>query len=83
MQLGSAQVKQLLSMVGGGGQGGGVLSAVKNPMLNKVIGQVKQKFDANPTDECLEECTQEINGVLGRFSSLLGNDFSAITNLLR
>ena len=82
MQLGTAQVKQLLSMVGGGGQGG-ALSAIKNPMLGKVIGQVKQKFDANPTDECLEECTNEINGVLGKFSSLMGNDFSAITNLLR
>ena len=81
MQLGAGQVKQLLSMVGGG-QGGTEQAGIKNAVLNKVIGQVKQKFDSNPTDECLEECTKEINGVLGKFSSLLGDDFSKITSLL-
>lgn len=81
MQLGAEQVKQLLSMVGGG-QGGAEQAGIKNAVLNKVLSSVKQKFDANPTDECLKECTKEINGVLGKFSSLLGDDFSKITNML-
>ena len=81
MQLGAEQVKQLLSMVGGG-QGGAEQAGIKNVVLGKVIGQVKQKFDSNPTDECLAECTKEINGVLGKFSSLLGDDFLKITNML-
>ena len=79
MQLGAGQVKQLLSMVGGG-QGGGQ-SGIKNVMLGRALEQVKRKFDANPTEECLQECTREVNGILGRLSSVLGDDLPFLSRL--
>jgi len=84
MQLGIGQVKQLLSLVGGSGgnESGGIQSGIKNAVLSKAITTIKRKFDSNPTDECLQECTDELNGVLGRFSGMLGDDLGFLSRFL-
>ena len=81
------------SLLGGGNQSGGRLGAllgggnnaeggIKNAMLSSTLSNIAQKFNSNPTDECLKECTDELNGVFGKFSNILGDDFNFLSKFL-
>ena len=67
------------SLLGGGNAEGGI----KNAILSSVLTKIAQKFKSNPSDECLKECTDELNGVLSKFSNVLGDDFNLLSKLLR
>jgi len=68
------------SLLGGGNN---VEGGIKNAMLNAALSKITQKFNSNPTDECLKECTDELNGVLSKFSNVLGDDFNLLSKLLK
>jgi len=68
------------SLLGGGNNAEG---GIKNAMLSSALTKVAQKFNSNPTDECLKECTDELNGVFSKFSNVLGDDFNFLSKLLR
>jgi len=68
------------SLLGGGGNN--AEGGIKNAMLSSTISKIAQKFSANPSDECLKECTDELNGVFSKFSNVLGDDFNFLKKFL-
>jgi len=76
---GGSGLGALGSLLGGGNNAEG---GIKNAMLSSAIGKISQKFNSNPSDECLKECTDELNGVLSKFSNVLGDDFNFLSKLL-
>jgi len=74
MQLNLGQVKKLLEFGGSTG--------IKQTVLNTALTRLRRTYEEDPCQETLEKCTGEINGILGRFSSILGDDFNLISKII-
>ena len=46
-----------------------------------MITRLKTQYAKNPTQSTLQACTDEINGFLEKFASIMGADYETITKM--